>query len=90
MPDPFSDLLISEGIISAEQLAEALRLADSSGKKLHDEVVRLGYAPGEKVMQALAKAYRLKFVDLSAVEVEPQVVALLPESVAREIGRAHV
>ena len=84
MPDPFSDLLISEGIISAEQLAEALRLADSSGKKLHDEVVRLGYAPGEKVLQALAKAYRIKFVDLSAVEVEPQVVALLPESVARE------
>jgi type IV pilus assembly protein PilB len=84
MPDPFSNILISEGIVSAEQLAEALQLARSSGKKLHDEVVRLGYAPGDKVMKALAKAFRIKLVDLSTLEVDPSVVTLLPESVARE------
>ena len=44
--DAFSALLVSEGIISAEQLTEAVRIADSSGKKVQDEVVRLGYAPG--------------------------------------------
>ncbi|MEI8227552.1 MAG: ATPase, T2SS/T4P/T4SS family, partial [Planctomycetota bacterium] len=84
MPDAFSNILISEGIVSAEQLAEALQLARSSGKKLHDEVVRLGYAPGDKVMKALAKAFRIKLVDLSTLEVDPSVVTLLPESVARE------
>ena len=84
MPDPFSNILISEGIVSAEQLAEALQLARSSGKKLHDEVVRLGYAPGDKVMKALAKAFRIKLVDLSTLEVDPSIVGLLPESVARE------
>jgi type IV pilus assembly protein PilB len=82
--DPFSTLLLSEGIVSAEQLAEAHRLATSSGKRVHDEVVRLGYAPGEKVMKALAKAHRLKFVDLSQAEVAHEIVSLLPESVARE------
>jgi type IV pilus assembly protein PilB len=84
MPDAFSNILISEGIVSAEQLAEALQLARSSGKKLHDEVVRLGYAPGDKVMKALAKAFRIKLIDLSTLEVDPSVVTLLPESVARE------
>ena len=84
MADPFSNILISEGIVSAEQLAEALQLARSSGKKLHDEVVRLGYAPGDKVLKALAKAFRIKLVDLSTLEVDPSVVTLLPESVARE------
>jgi type IV pilus assembly protein PilB len=84
MPDAFQTILISEGLVSAEQLAEALRVSQSSGKKVHDEVVRLGYAPGDKVMQALAKAYRLKFVNLAGLEVAPEVVALLPESVARE------
>jgi type IV pilus assembly protein PilB len=84
MADAFSNILISEGIVSAEQLAEALQLARSSGKKLHDEVVRLGYAPGDKVMKALAKAFRIKLVDLSTLEVDPSVVTLLPESVARE------
>jgi type IV pilus assembly protein PilB len=82
--DSFSTLLVSEGIISADQLAEAVRIAESSGKKVHDEVVRLGYAPGAKVMKALAKAYRLTFVDLASVEVSEDVIGLLPESVARE------
>jgi type IV pilus assembly protein PilB len=61
-----------------------MRIAQSSGKKMQDEVVRLGYAPGERVMKALAKAYRLKFVDLSKFEVPEEVIGLLPESVARE------
>jgi type IV pilus assembly protein PilB len=84
MADPFTNLLVSEGIVSADQLAEAMRASTASGKKLHDEVVRLGYAPGEKVMKALAKAYRLKFIDLSTLEVPAEVIGLLPESVARE------
>jgi type IV pilus assembly protein PilB len=83
-PDAFSQLLVSEGIVSADQLAEALRVAGSSGKKMHDEVVRLGYAPPEKVMKALAKVHRLKFVSLSDISVPEEVVQLLPESVARE------
>jgi type IV pilus assembly protein PilB len=82
--DAFATLLVSEGIVSAEQLAEAVRMAQSSGKKVQDEVVRLGYAPGERVMKALAKAYRLKFIDLSQIDVSEEVIGLLPESVARE------
>ncbi|MFM1904954.1 MAG: hypothetical protein RLZZ440_2854 [Planctomycetota bacterium] len=82
--DAFSTILVSEGVISAEQLAEAVRMASSSGKKVQDEVVRLGYAPGERVMKALAKAYRLPFVDLAGIEVEEDVTGKLPESVARE------
>jgi type IV pilus assembly protein PilB len=78
--DPFSALLVSEGLVSAEQLAEVTRIAESSGKKLHDEIVRLGYAPGDKVMRALAKAHRLKFVDLTGITVEQDVIDLLPES----------
>ena len=84
MADAFSQILVSEGIVSAEQFAEAVRMAGTSGKKVHDEVVRLGYAPGEKVMKALAKAHRLKFVNLTETTVPEEVVALLPESVARE------
>jgi type IV pilus assembly protein PilB len=83
-PDAFATILVNEGIVSAEQLAEAVRLAGASGKKVHDEVVRLGYAPGEKVMRALAKAHRLKYIDLSKMEVTGDIVGHLPESIARE------
>ena len=83
-PDAFSQILVSEGIVSAEQLAEALRMASTSGKKVHDEVVRLGYADAAKVMKVLAKAHRLKFVNLTEISVPEEIVQLLPESVARE------
>ncbi|MFM9026093.1 MAG: GspE/PulE family protein [Planctomycetaceae bacterium] len=83
-PDAFSTILVTEGIVSAEQLAEAVRLAGSSGKKVHDEVVRLGYASGDAVIKALAKAHRLKVVNLAGETVPDEVVGLLPESVARE------
>ena len=83
-PDAFSQILISEGLVSAEQPAEALRMASTSGKKVHDEVVRLGYADAAKVMKVLAKAHRLKFVNLAEISVPEEIVQLLPESVARE------
>ena len=82
--DPFSKILISEGIISPEQLAEAMRVSGSSGTKVHDEVIKLGYAPPEKVMAALGKAYRLTVMDLTGMSVPQEIVELLPESVARE------
>jgi type IV pilus assembly protein PilB len=82
--DPFSKILISEGIISPEQLAEAIRVSGASGSKVHDEVIKLGYAPPEKVMAALGKAYRLTVIDLTGMAVPQDIVELLPESVARE------
>jgi type IV pilus assembly protein PilB len=82
--DPFSKILISEGIISPEQLAEAIRVSGSSSSKVHDEVIKLGYAPPEKVMAALGKAYRLTVIDLTGMTVPQDIVELLPESVARE------
>jgi type IV pilus assembly protein PilB len=82
--DPFSKLLVSEGIISAEQLAEAARVSGTAGTKVHDEVIKLGYAPPDRVMQALGKAYRLKVMDLTGMTVPQDVIELLPESVARE------
>ena len=83
-PDAFSKALLADGIVSVEQLNEATRVAGSSGKKVHDEVIRLGYAPGEKVLKALAKAHRLKCIDLTGMTVPQEVISLLPESVARE------
>ena len=82
--DPFSKILIAEGIVSAEQLAEAARVSGTSGAKVHDEVIKLGYAPPDTVMAALGKAYRLKVIDLTGMTVPQDVIELLPESVARE------
>ncbi len=80
----FSGILIRQGTISADQLAEARRVAKTSGKKVSDQLVILGYATADEVMRAIAKEHSLEFVDLNEVVIPPSVVELVPESVARE------
>ncbi len=84
MAADFTEILIRKRVISPEQLAEAKRLAKESGKKVADELVRLGYASGDDVMRALAQEHGLDFVNLKEVVIPPSVVELVPESVARE------
>src|SRR6185295_15412077 len=80
----FVDILLRQAVISPDQLAEAERVAKSSGKKVADELIKLGYASGEEVMRAVAQEHGLDFVDLSEVLIPPSIVELVPESVARE------
>src|SRR5882724_8589276 len=80
----FSEILIRQGVISADQLAEARRVAKTSNKKLQDTLTVLGYATGDEVMRAIAKEHGLEFIDLNEVVIPPSIVELVPESVARE------
>lgn len=80
----FIDILIRQGIISAEQAAEAKRVAKTSGKKLTEQLVILGYATADEVARAQAKEHGLPYVDLNEVTIPPSIVELVPESVARE------
>jgi type IV pilus assembly protein PilB len=80
----YTEILIRQGIISPEQLAEAEEMASSSGMKTADALVRLGYATGEEVMRAVAEQHGREYINLSEVVIPPSVVELVPESVARE------
>lgn len=80
----YANLLVDKGVISQDQLAEAEELASQANIKLPEAIIRLGYASGEEVMNVLAEQHGLQFADLSRVVIPPNVVELVPESVARE------
>ena len=80
----FTDILIAQGVLGADQVTEAKKLAKSSNKKLQDAILTLGYASGDEVMRAVAQERGLDFIDLHEVAIPPSVVELVPESVARE------
>jgi len=82
--DDWTDILIRQGVISREQLAEAQEMADQLRIKLSDSLIRLGYATGEEITRALAQQHGLEYVNLSEVVIPPSVVELVPESLARE------
>ncbi len=82
--ETWTEILIRQGGVSPDQLAEALQMADESGMKVPDALLRLGYATGEEVMRAMAEEHGFDYVNLSEVVIPPSVVELVPESVARE------
>lgn len=80
----YSDILIRQGVLSREQIAEAEQMARQSGMKLQEALVKLGYATGEDVARSMAEEHGLDYVDLTDVTIPPGVIELVPESVARE------
>ncbi|MEI7684137.1 MAG: GspE/PulE family protein [Planctomycetota bacterium] len=80
----FTEIFVSRGIISADQVAEARSLSQQTGMKLQDALVKLEYVTLEDVMQAIAEHSGMQAVDLTDYTVPATVIELVPESVARE------
>ncbi len=84
MAEDYLKKLVREGTISKEQLREAEGLATSLGITVDDSLIRLGYISAGEIGQLQASQFGYEFVDLAAMEIPQSVIALIPESVARE------
>ena len=82
--DKYTEILIRQGVISPDQLAEAQQMAKDTAMNVDEALIRLGYATGDEVMRAVAEEHRLDFVNLDEVVIPPSVIELVPESLARE------
>jgi len=80
----FAELLVKKQVLSADQLEEARGVAQQTGAKIADTLVKLGYASTEQVMMSVAEFNGIQYIDLTDVTIPPAVVELVPESVARE------
>ncbi len=77
------DLLVSENIISSDQLTNALAYQKKSGLKLGKALIQLGYIDELKLLQFLSQQLSIPYLDLSHVSIDPNVVTLIPEVHAR-------
>jgi len=84
MAEDYLKKLVRDGVISRDQLTEAEELSSSLGTTIDDALVRLGYVSAGELGQLQASQYGYEFVNLEAMEIPQSVIALIPESVARE------
>ena len=80
----YTDVLIRRKLISTDQLTEAESIANATGIKLQDALVKQQYLSANEVMSAIAEHHGVQFVDLTELEIPKSVIELVPESVARE------
>ena len=76
------DLLVREGLITREQLQQALEQQQGSGQRLGYVLVKSGMVQEIEITKMLARQFRVPAVDLSRFEVDPKIIKLIPSDVA--------
>ncbi|MFQ5703397.1 MAG: type IV-A pilus assembly ATPase PilB [Gemmatimonadales bacterium] len=76
------DLLVREGLITREQLQQALAEQKGTGMRLGYTLVKLGFVEETEITKMLARQYRMPAVDLSRFEVDKRIVKIVPTEVA--------
>jgi type IV pilus assembly protein PilB len=79
---PIGAILQQMGVVTFEQIEEALEYQQRDGCKIGEALVKLGYAQPEDVSQALAKQYHLPYIDLDSIDIPENIIALLTPEVA--------
>jgi len=76
------DILLREGLITTEQLANATREYTQHGTGIGYNLVKLGYIQEIELTKHLARQHRMPAVDLSKFEVDPKIAKLIPTELA--------
>ncbi|MCP4446939.1 MAG: type IV-A pilus assembly ATPase PilB [Myxococcales bacterium] len=76
------ELLVREKMISLQQLEDAQEDAKRSGRRLGVALSQLGYVADADLTQFLATQYSLPSINLKDFDIEPDVLKLVPKTVA--------
>ncbi|EJG0701150.1 MSHA biogenesis protein MshE [Vibrio parahaemolyticus] len=79
------DLLVEEGIVSEDQIQQALSAQRSTGQKLGDALIDLGFITEKQMLEFLSQQLGLPLIDLGRAPVDADAVQILPEVHARRL-----
>ncbi len=77
------DLLVENKLITEEQLKIALKEQRKLGRKLGQTLIALGYIDEDALLGLLAKQLGLPLIDLRRLDMKPEIVNRIPETLAR-------
>ena len=80
--DRLGEILLREGLVSREQLAQAIAEQKASKHRLGFVLVKLGLVAELDITKVLARQYRMPAVDLSRFEVDGRILKLIPSDLA--------
>src|ERR687892_516562 len=80
--DRLGEILLREGLVTREQLAQALAEQKNTKHRLGYVLVKLGLVQELEITKVLARQYRMPAVDLSRFEVDPKILKLVPGDMA--------
>lgn len=77
------EILVDAGLITSRQLEEALSVSKRTGVRLGTALVNMGLVTDKDIGQALSRQFDIPYVSLSEIIIEPAIIKLIPETLAR-------
>ena len=78
------EMLVKAGLISTEQLGEALESQKGNGEKLGFNLIKLGYVREDDITQLLSEQFGVPSINLRHFEIDDSVISLIPSEVAQK------
>jgi type IV pilus assembly protein PilB len=75
--------LVEAGLVNTAQLDEALARRTTTGERIGEALVALGYISERDLVRTLAKDADIPFLESEELRVDPSVIALIPGQVAK-------
>ncbi len=80
------EILVAEGMVTSEQLQEAVALQKEDGGRLGDVLIKLGYVSEEQILVALSKQLSIPYVTLASGKLKPDTDQNLEEIIPYEFA----
>lgn len=78
------EMLVDEGAITEQQLAEALAGQKGSGKRLGTYLIEKGYITEEQLISILSRQIGIDYIDLNKITIDPSLINLIPNNIAKQ------
>jgi len=75
------ELLVDLGLITMDQLKQALETQKDKGGLIGQVLVDLGYVSEEAIAQAITAQYGFPYLPLENYEIDPEIVKIVPKNV---------
>lgn len=80
------DLLLSIGLITEEELNQALEIQKDTKKRLGTVLTEYHFISEQQLIEALELQLGVEFIDLSKTIIPPEMAQVVPKNIARKYG----
>jgi hypothetical protein len=78
------EVLLEEGLVTNEQVSEALNLQKKSSKRMGELLVELGYVSEQDIARTLAMQFQLPFISLKDYRLDKNLINSIPRELLHE------
>jgi len=76
--------LVKKGVITEEQLLQAVRVQKIEGIKIASALMKLGYINEDQLFNSLSEFYGYPLINILKIDKDPQVIKLIPQEIMKK------